>query len=409
LAEKAARVSIPTIELALHLALPIRYYSMELQYTEDQLMVRDTVRDFALSELAPGAAERDENEIFPTEQVKKLGELGFMGVTVPPENGGSGLDMVSYSIIVEELARVDASCSIIVSVNNSLVCYPLEKFGTPEQKELYLKPVAAGKLLGAFALSEPESGSDAGSMKCTAVRDGDSYILNGVKNFITTGSHADLIMVIAVTDPKKGSRGTTAFLIDTKLPGFSVGKKEKKLGLRSSDTVQIVFSDFRTPLISRIGDEGSGFKLALGTLNSGRIGVASQALGIAQASLDESLKYSKERKQFGEPIGNFQATRAKIARMAMDIAAGRLLIYQACNRKDKGESYIKEAAMAKLFCSEVAVRNALEAVQIHGGYGYIKEYPVERYLRDSKITTIYEGTNEVMHLIIADQLMGRPE
>jgi len=382
---------------------------MDLQYTEDQLMVRDAVRDFATSELAAGAADRDENEIFPTEQVKKLGELGFMGVTVPTENGGSGLDMVSYSIIVEELSRVDASCAIIVSVNNSLVCYPLEKYGTPEQKEAFLKPLAQGLKLGAFALSEPESGSDAGSMKCTAVRDGDDYIINGVKNFITTGSHADLIMTIAVTDPKKGSRGTTAFLIDTKLPGFAVGKKEKKLGIRSSDTVQIVFTDYRIPAFHRIGDEGGGFKLALGTLNSGRIGVASQALGIAQACYDESVKYSKERKQFGEPIGNFQGTRAKIARMAMDIAAGRLLIYQACNRKDRGENYIKEAAMAKLFCSEVAVRNALEAVQIHGGYGYIKEYPVERYLRDSKITTIYEGTNEVMHLIVADQLMGRPE
>jgi len=380
---------------------------MDFQYSEEQKMVRDSIREFALSELAPGAAERDEHEIFPIEQIKKLGELGFMGVTVAPEDGGAGLDMISYSIAVEELARVDASCAIVVSVNNSLVCYPLELFGTEEQRKQFLVPLASGKKLGAFALSEPESGSDAGAMKCTAVRDGDHYVLNGVKNFITTGSHADIIIVFAITDPTKGSKGATAFLVETDRPGFEVGKKEKKLGIRSSDTVQIVLTDYRIPMINRLGEEGGGFKLALTTLNSGRIGVASQALGVAQASLDESIKYSQERKQFGQPIGAFQATRAKIARMAMDIAASRLLIYQACEKKDRHESYIKEAAMAKLFASEVAVRNALEAVQIHGGYGYIKEYPVERFMRDSKITTIYEGTNEVMHFVIADQIMGR--
>jgi alkylation response protein AidB-like acyl-CoA dehydrogenase len=380
---------------------------MDFQYSEEQLMVRETVRDFALAELAPSAAERDEHEIFPTEQVKKLGQLGFLGVTVPTENGGSGLDMVSYSIIVEELARVDASCSIIVSVNNSLVCYPLELFGTPDQKNRFLRPLADGTWLGAFALSEPESGSDAGAMKCMAVRDGDDYILNGVKNFITSGSHADVIVVFAVTDPGKGSRGTTAFLVRTDQPGFEVGKKEKKLGIRSSDTVQIILSDYRISAADRLGEEGMGFKVALTTLNSGRIGVASQALGIAQASLDESIKYSQVRKQFNEPISAFQATRFKIARMAMDVNAGRLLLYQACAKKDRHEVYIKEAAMAKLFCSEVAVRNSLEAVQIHGGYGYIKEYPVERFMRDSKITTIYEGTNEVMHLIIAEQFLGK--
>ncbi len=382
---------------------------MSYQLTEEQLMVQQTVRSFAETELAPSAAERDEHEIYPTEQIKKLGELGFMGVTVPEENGGAGLDMISYSIIVEELARADASCAIIVSVNNSLVCYPLEVFGTPDQKERLLKPLASGKFVGAFALSEPESGSDAGAMKCTAIRDGDHYIMNGVKNFITTGSHADIIIVMAMTDPSKGSRGASAFLVDTKKPGFEVGKKEKKLGIRSSDTVQIVLNDYRISVADRIGDEGAGFKLALTTLNSGRIGVASQALGIAQASLDESIKYSLERKQFGKPIGSFQSTRYKIARMAMEIEAGRLLIHKACAKKDRHEPFIKEAAMAKLFCSEVAVRSALEAVQIHGGYGYIKEYPVERFMRDSKITTIYEGTNEVMHLIIAEQIMGRSE
>jgi len=382
---------------------------MSYQLTEEQLMVRDTARSFAETELAPGAAERDEHEIYPEEQIKKLGELGFLGVTVPEEFGGAGLDMISYSLIVEELARADASCSIIVSVNNSLVCYPLEVFGTADQKERFLKPLAAGKWVGAFALSEPESGSDAGAMKCMAVRDGDHYVLNGVKNFITTGSHADIIIVFAMTDPSKGSRGTTAFLVDTKKLGFEVGKKEKKLGIRSSDTVQIILNDYRIPATDRIGEEGAGFKIALTTLNSGRIGVASQALGIAQASLDESIKYAAERRQFGKPIGSFQAIRYKIARMAMEIDAGRLLIHRACAKKDRHEPFIKEAAMAKLFCSEVAVKSALEAVQIHGGYGYIKEYPVERYMRDSKITTIYEGTNEVMHLIIAEQLMGRAE
>ncbi len=377
--------------------------------TEEQMMVRDTVRNFAETEVAPGAAERDEHEIYPADLIKKLADLGFLGVTVPEEFGGSGLDMISYSIIIEELARADASCSIIVSVNNSLVCYPLEVFGSPEQKERFLKPLAAGKWVGAFALSEPESGSDAGAMKCSAVRDGDHYVLNGVKNFITTGSHADIIIVFTMTDPSKGSRGTTAFLVDTKRAGFSVGKKEKKLGIRSSDTVQIMLNDYKTDVSERLGEEGSGFKIALTTLNSGRIGVASQALGIAQASLDESIKYSAERRQFGKPIGSFQATRYKIARMAMEIEAGRLLIYKACANKDRHEPFIKEAAMAKLFCSEVAVRSSLEAVQIHGGYGYIKEYPVERFMRDSKITTIYEGTNEVMHMIIAEQLMGRAE
>ncbi|MBM3328231.1 MAG: acyl-CoA dehydrogenase [Calditrichaeota bacterium] len=380
---------------------------MDFTYTPEQQMVRDTIRDFALAELAAGAAERDEKEIFPHEAIRKLGELGFMGVTVPPEEGGSGLDMISYAIAVEELARVDASCAIIVSVNNSLVCYPLEKFATPEQKERLLKPLASGGKLGAFALSEPGSGSDAGAMKTTAVRDGDDYILNGTKNFITTGANSDVMIVFAVTDANKGSRGTSAYLIEKGMKGFEVGRHEKKLGIRASDCVQISLVDCRVPIANLLGGEGMGFKIALTTLNSGRIGVAAQALGIAQASLDEAVKYSQERRQFGQPLSAFQITRAKIARMAMEIEAARLLLHSACARKDRGESFIKEAAMAKLYCSELAVRTALEAVQIHGGYGYIKEYPVERYLRDSKITTIYEGTNEVMHLVIAEQILGR--
>lgn len=382
---------------------------MDFRYTDEQLMVRETVRDFALKELAPGAQERDEYEIYPKEAIKKLGELGFMGVTVPPEYGGAGLDMISYAIVVEELARVDAACSIVLSVNNSLVCYPLELFATHEQKLRFLKPLASGEKVGAFALTEPESGSDAGAMKTSAHRDGDRYILNGTKNFITTGENCDYLLVFAVTDPNKGSRGTSAFIVEKGTPGFKVGKKEKKLGIRASDCVSIHFEDCAVPVENRIGEEGMGFKIALNALNSGRLGVAAQALGIAQACLDASIEYSKVRKQFGKPIASFQAIRFKIARMATEIEAARMLLYSACHKKDRGESFIKEAAMAKLYCSELAVRSALEAVQIYGGYGYIKEYPVERFLRDSKITTIYEGTNEIMHLIIAEQLLGREE
>ncbi|MFN3821258.1 MAG: acyl-CoA dehydrogenase [bacterium] len=380
---------------------------MDFRYTDEQIMVRETARDFAIKELAPGAAQRDEDEAYPGEAIKKLGELGFMGVTVPPEYGGAGLDMISYAIIVEELARVDASCAIILSVNNSLVCYPLELFATHEQKLRFLKPLASGEKVGAFALTEPESGSDAGAMKALARREGDYYILNGTKNFITTGENSDLLLVFAVTNPALGSRGTSAFIVEKGRPGLRVGKKESKLGIRSSDCVSIHFEDCPIPVENRIGEEGMGFKIALNALNSGRIGVAAQALGIAQACLDESIAYSKVRKQFGKPIAAFQATQFKIARMATEIEAARMLLYSSCHKKDRGEPFVKEAAMAKLYCSELAVRCALEAVQIHGGYGYIKEYPVERYLRDSKITTIYEGTNEIMHLIIAEQLLGR--
>lgn len=382
---------------------------MNFQLTEEQAMVRDTIRDFAQSELAAGAAKRDEHEIFPYEAIKKLGELGFMGVTVAVEDGGAGLDMISYAIAIEELARVDASCAIVVSVQNSLVCYPLEKFANADQKDGFLKPLSQGRMLGAFALTEPGSGSDAGAMKTTAVRDGDDYILTGAKNFITTGANCDAMLVFAVTDAARGAKGTSAFMVEKGTPGFNVGKHEKKLGIRSSDCVSISLEDVRLPVANRLGEEGAGFKIALTALNSGRIGVAAQGLGIAQASLDESVKYSQVRKQFGQPLSAFQATRFKIARMATEISAARLLLHHACFKKDQGESFIKEAAMAKLVCSELAVRCALEAIQIHGGYGYVKEYPVERYLRDSKITTIYEGTNEVMHLVIAEQILGRAD
>ena len=380
---------------------------MDFVQTEEQQMVRQTIREFAESELAPGAAERDEKEEFPAEGVKKLGELGFFGVTVPEENGGAGLDMISYAIAVEELARVDASTAIVISVTNSLVCYPLEKFASDEQKEKFLKPLASGEKLGAFSLTEPGSGSDAGDMKTTAVRDGDDYILNGTKNFITSGKNCDLMLVFVVTDKSKGSKGTSGFIVEKGMPGFEVGKKESKLGIRASDTVSVSFENCRVPAANRIGDEGMGFKIALTALNSGRIGVAAQALGIAQGAFEEAVKYSKEREQFNKPIAKFQAIQFKIARMATDIETARLLLYSAAAKKDRHENFIKEAAMAKLHCSEVAVRTTLEAIQIHGGYGYVKEYPVERFMRDSKITTIYEGTNEVMHLIIAENVIGR--
>jgi len=380
---------------------------MNFKITDTQQMVRDSIREFAETEVAPTAAARDESEEFPSEAVQKLGELGFMGVNVAEEYGGSGLDNVSYAIAVEELARVDASTAIIVSVQNSLVCFPLEYFGTAEQKKKYLIPLASGKKLGAFSLSETGSGSDAGAMTTTAVKDGDYYIINGNKNFVTSGANCDYVIVFAVTDQSMGTRGTSAFIVDVNTPGFSVGKKELKMGIRSSDTVSLILENCRIPASDLLGTEGGGFKIALTALNSGRIGVASQALGIAQGAMDEAVKYSKVRQQFGKRIIDFQATQFKIARMATDIEAARWLLYSAADRKDRKENYIKDAAMAKLFCSETAVRTALEAVQIHGGYGYIKEYPVERYLRDSKITTIYEGTNEVMHLVISGQIIGK--
>ncbi len=380
---------------------------MNFNHTEEQNMVRETIREFALKELAPGVAERDEKEEFPAEQLRKLGELGFWGVNVSEELGGAGMDMVSYAIAVEELARVDASTAIVISVQNSLVVYPNELFSSDEQKERFLHPLAEGKMLGAFALTEPGSGSDAGDMKTTAVKDGDHYILNGTKNFITTGANCDVVLVFCVTDASKGSKGTSAFMVEKGTPGFSVGKYERKLGIRATDTVSLIFEDCRIPVANMLSYEGAGFKVALTALNSGRIGVAAQAMGIAQACLDESIKYSQERKQFNKPISKFQAIRFKIARMKLETDAARLLLYRAAAKKDAKENYVQEAAMAKLFCSEVAVKSALEAIQIHGGYGYVKEYPVERFLRDSKICTIYEGTNEIMHMIIADGMLGR--
>ncbi|HTY11637.1 MAG TPA: acyl-CoA dehydrogenase [Bacteroidota bacterium] len=378
---------------------------MDFNLTETQKMIRDTARQFAQDELAASAELRDEKEEFPYDAVKKLGELGFMGMMVPEQYAGAGLDTVSYSLAVEEISRVDASCGVIMSVNNSLVCYGINEFGTEEQKQNYLKPLASGKKLGAFALSEPEAGSDATNQHTQAVRDGDYYILNGIKNWITNGYNADFVLVMAATDSAKGSKGISTFIVEKGMPGFSVGKKERKLGIRSSDTVSIAFQDVRVPAANRIGDEGFGFKFAMKTLDGGRIGIASQAVGIAQASLDAAVKYSKERKAFDQPLSNLQAIQFKIADMATEVDAARLLTLRAAAVKDSGERFTQPAAMAKLFASKVAVQCALEAIQIHGGYGYIREYRVERYLRDAKITEIYEGTSEIQRIVIARSLL----
>jgi len=378
---------------------------MNFDLNETQRMIRATARQFAHDELAATADTRDEKEEFPYEAVKKLGELGFMGMVVPELYGGAGLDTVSYSLAVEEISRVDASCGVIMSVNNSLVCYGINEFGTEEQKEKFLTPLASGKKLGAFALSEPEAGSDATNQRTLAVRDGDCYVLNGIKNWITNGFNADYVLVMAATDPAKGSRGISTFVVEKGMSGFSVGKKERKLGIRSSDTVSIAFQDVRVPAVNRIGEEGFGFKFAMKTLDGGRIGIASQAVGIAQASLDAAVKYSKERKAFDQPLANLQAIQFKIADMATEVEAARLLTLRAAATKDSGERFTQHAAMAKLFASKIAVSCALEAIQIHGGYGYIREYNVERYLRDAKITEIYEGTSEIQRIVIARSLL----
>ncbi|MBI5021102.1 MAG: acyl-CoA dehydrogenase [Ignavibacteriales bacterium] len=378
---------------------------MQFNFNETQLMIKDTARKFAEDELVASAIERDEKEKFPHEIVKKLGELGFMGMMVPEQYGGAGLDAVSYVLAMEEISRIDASCGVIMSVNNSLVTYGLNEWGSEEQKQKYLIPLASGKLLGAFALSEPEAGSDASNQKTMAERSGDYYILNGTKNFITNGSTADVILVMATTDKTKGAHGVSTFIVEKGTPGFSVAKKEKKLGIRSSDTVSLSFQDCKVPVANRIGEEGFGFKFAMKTLDGGRIGIASQALGIAQASLDASVAYAKQRKAFGKYIAEFQAIQFKIADMATRIEAARLLTLKAAALKDAHEPFGNMSAMAKLYASKVAVDAALDAIQIHGGYGYCQEYNVERYLRDAKITEIYEGTSEVQRIVISRNLL----
>ncbi|MGB6648744.1 MAG: acyl-CoA dehydrogenase [Bacteroidota bacterium] len=378
---------------------------MDFQFTETQELIRETARKFADDRLAPTAIERDEKAEFPHEHVKEMGELGFMGMMVPEEWGGAGLDTVSYVLAMEEISRVDASCGVIMSVNNSLVCWGIEKYGTDDQKERYLKRLAAGEMLGAFALSEPEAGSDATNQRTVARKDGDHYILNGTKNWITNGSTADVVLVMATTDKSKGAKGISAFVVEKGIPGFVVARKEKKLGIRSSDTVSLSFEDCQIPEANRIGKEGDGFKFAMKTLDGGRIGIAAQALGIAQGSLEASIGYAKERKAFEKPIAEFQAIQFKIADMATDIEASRMLTLQAASLKDREEPYGQAAAMAKLMASRVAVQCALEAIQIHGGYGYVQEYQVERYLRDAKITEIYEGTSEIQRIVIARSLL----
>ena len=377
---------------------------MNFNLTEEHIMIRDAARDFAKTELLPGVIERDETQTFPTEQIKKLGELGFMGMMVDPKYGGAGMDTISYVLAMEELSKVDASASVIVSVNNSLVCWGLEKYGSEEQKQKYLVPLAKGEKIGAFCLSEPEAGSDATSQQTTAIDKGDHYILNGTKNWITNGNSASVYLVIAQTNPEKGHRGINAFIVEKDMPGFEVGLKENKLGIRGSDTHSLLFTDVKVPKENRIGEDGFGFKFAMSTLSGGRIGIASQALGIASGAYELALEYSKQRKAFGKAIHEHQAIAFKLADMATEIEAARLLCLKSAWLKDNKMNFDKESAMAKVFASEVAMKTTTEAVQIHGGYGFVKEYHVERLMRDAKITQIYEGTSEIQHVIIAKEL-----
>lgn len=379
---------------------------MIFELTEEQEMIRQAARDFAQTELKPGVIERDEHQQFPAEQIQKLGQLGFLGMMVSPEYNGAGLDTISYVLAMEEFSKVDASASVVVSVNNSLVCYGLEKYGTEEQKQKYLKPLAAAEVIGAFCLSEPEAGSDATSQRTTATDQGEYYLLNGTKNWITNGSTASVYIVMAQTDPAKGHRGITALIVEKGMEGFTVGPKENKLGIRGSDTHSLMFTDVKVPKANRIGEEGFGFRFAMKTLEGGRIGIAAQALGIAAGAYELATAYAKERKAFGKAIAEHQAIQFKLADMATEIEAARLLCLKAAWLKDNGRPYTQASAMAKLFASEVAMRTTVEAVQIHGGYGYVREYHVERLMRDAKITQIYEGTSEIQRIVIARGVLG---
>ena len=378
---------------------------MNFELTEEHKMIRDAARDFAQTELLPGVIERDEHQTFPTEQIKKLGELGFMGMMVSPKYGGAGMDTVSYVLAMEEISKVDASSSVVMSVNNSLVCWGLETFGTEEQKEKYLRPLASGEIIGAFCLSEPEAGSDATSQQTTAVDKGNHYLLNGTKNWITNGSSASVYLVIAQTDVEKGHKGINAFIVEKDMHGFVVGAKENKLGIRGSDTHSLMFTDVKVPKENRIGEDGFGFTFAMKTLSGGRIGIASQALGIASGAYELALQYSKERKAFGKEISKHQAIAFKLADMATEIEAARLLCLKAAWLKDTGQNYDTLGAMAKVFASETAMKTTVEAVQVHGGYGFVKEYHVERLMRDAKITQIYEGTSEIQRIVISRSIL----
>lgn len=379
---------------------------MKIQLTEEHEMIRKMVRDFAENEVAPTAAERDEEERFDREIFDKMAELGLTGIPWPEEYGGIGSDYLAYAIAVEELSRVCASTGVMLSAHTSLASWPIFKFGTEEQKQKYLRPLAKGEKIGAYCLTEPGSGSDAGGMRTTARLEGDHYVLNGSKIFITNGGEAEIYVVFALTDPEKRTRGgVTAFIVEKDFPGFSVGKKEKKLGIRSSPTTEIIFEDCRVPVENVLGEIGEGFKIAMMTLDGGRNGIAAQAVGIAQGALDAAVAYAKERVQFGKPIAAQQGISFKLADMATSVEAARLLTYQAAWRESEGLSYGMESAMSKLFAGDTAMKVATEAVQIFGGYGYTKEYPVERFLRDAKITQIYEGTQEIQRLVISRMLL----
>jgi alkylation response protein AidB-like acyl-CoA dehydrogenase len=379
---------------------------MKFELSEEHLMIQKAARDFAQSELKPGVIERDEHQKFPKEQVKMMGELGFLGMMVSQKYGGGGMDTISYVLAMEEISKIDASASVVMSVNNSLVCWGLEAFGTEEQKQKFLVPLAKGEVIGAFCLSEPEAGSDATSQHTTAVDKGDHYLLNGTKNWITNGGTASIYLVMAQTDVAKGPKGINALIVEKGTPGFTVGPKENKLGIRGSDTHSLMFTDVKVPKANRIGEDGFGFKFAMKTLTGGRIGIASQALGIASGAYELALAYSKERKAFGKTISQHQAIQFKLADMATEIDAARLLCFKAAWLKDQGQDYSLASSMAKLFASRVAMEISTEAVQVHGGYGYVKEFHVERLMRDAKITQIYEGTSEVQKIVISRAILS---
>jgi alkylation response protein AidB-like acyl-CoA dehydrogenase len=378
---------------------------MDFKFSEEHLMIQQAARDFAESELLPGVIERDNEQRFPTEEIKKLGELGMMGMMVDPKWGGSGMDTISYVLAMEEISKIDASASVVMSVNNSLVCWGIEKYGNDDQKERFLRPLASGQIHGGFCLSEPEAGSDATSQKTTAIDMGDHYLLNGTKNWITNGKTGSTFLVMAQTDIEKGHKGINCLIVTSDMEGFTVGSKEDKLGIRGSDTHSIMFQDVKVPKANRLGEEGFGFKFAMQVLSGGRIGIAAQALGIASGAYERSLQYSKERKAFGTEIMNHQAIQFKLADMATRIEVSRLLCLKAAALKDAGEDYSQASSMAKLYASETAMWVATEAVQIHGGYGFVKEYHVERMMRDAKITQIYEGTSEVQRIVIARSIL----
>ncbi len=378
---------------------------MNFDFTEEQIMIQESAKEFAVNEIAPTAIERDKNAVFPAEIVKQMGKLGFMGMMVSPDYGGSGMDTISYVLAMIEISKVDASLGVVMSVNNSLVCWGLESYGSDFIKEKYLTPLAQGEKLGSFALSEPEAGSDATKQKTTADKDGDFYILNGMKNWISNGQSADYHLVMATTDKEKAHKGISTFLVEKVSEGFGHGVKEDKLGIRSSDTCSITFDNCKVPVENLVWEEGKGFNFAMNTLNGGRIGIASQAIGIAEASMEASIKYARERKAFGKEIAKFQAIQFMISDMAVKIDAAKMLTFKAAAVKDAGKSFVSEAAMAKLYASKISVECALNAIQIHGGYGYVREYLVERYLRDAKITEIYEGTSEIQRIVIARSLL----